>query len=62
MAAGEVQVYPASDVIAHDTDGVSCECNPEIRYLEDGRIVVTHRAVDESASGWTLAEARRISR
>lgn len=51
-----VHVYPLNDLVAHDTDGGTCPCGPDVEavFRDDGSNgwLVTHHSLD----GRELAE------
>ncbi len=40
--ADTVHVYPLGDVHEHVTEGYSCPCHPDVKFVEGGEIVVHH--------------------
>lgn len=43
----ERHVWPTSDLIEHDLDGILCDCDPAVEIVEDTDIMmVVHNAID----------------
>ncbi len=36
---------PRNDISYHNQNGLKCECNPEVEYVDDS-VLVTHNAFD----------------
>lgn len=46
VAAGrEVHVLPLDDLIVHEEEGISCDCDPELEICA-GKLIVIHNAID----------------
>lgn len=39
-------VYPVNDVVAHNTNGFMCRCNPKVEKQDNGNYVIVHNSFD----------------
>lgn len=56
-----VVVCPTTDSSAHDLWSTACECGCEVKFVENGNMMIVHSAFDESAvEDWGVFEGETL--
>jgi hypothetical protein len=53
-----IHVLPRNDLIEHERPGDDCVCGPDVKFAEDGIVVIVHHALD----GRKLPKANTLPR